>query len=378
MQCLAVRVALVVCASIATTAHADVDRAGLFARGASVLKVEARRPQGGFSIGSGVVVAPEVVVTNCHVTGDGSGVSVLRGGLRWAATPRRSDAAHDLCVLHVPGLEAAAVPLGQAERLVPGESVTALGYTGGLGIQASDGAVLGLHRLDGAHVIRSSNWFSSGASGGGLFDASLQLVGILTFRLRGGEAHYFSAPVEWLRPLLEPVAETPAAVALAGADDVAVAAPMPAAPPYWQRSLAEQPRFLRAALLQHDARWPALAQFGAEWANEDPGDAEPWSLLGQALLAMGSEAPARRALECSLALEPHAADVRARLEAIPRSPGETTAIDSAASAGGLKAADSDHSVSTPALAATSCPVRTPAGVSSPLAAVAGPDVFIPY
>ena len=37
----------------------------------------------------------------------------------------------------------------------------------------------------------------------GCSTTSGRLVGILTFRLRGGEAHYFAAPVEWVRPMLD-------------------------------------------------------------------------------------------------------------------------------------------------------------------------------
>ncbi len=187
----------------ATPGWAEIDRALLIGLSASVLKIEVLRVQGGFSLGSGVVVAPDRIITNCHVTRDALKVNVLRGGVRWQAEAQRSDIDHDLCLLRVPGLQARVVALGQSDLLKPGQPVTALGYTGGLGLQHSSGEVLALHRFDGSHVIRTSNRFSSGASGGGLFDEELRLVGILTFRLRGGEAHYFAAPAEWLVPMLE-------------------------------------------------------------------------------------------------------------------------------------------------------------------------------
>ena len=301
-----VSVVLVVAVGALTAlpARAELDRATLFTLSASVLKIEARRAQGGYSLGSGVVVANDTIVTNCHVTRDALSVSVLRGSARWVADLQRSDFDHDLCLLHVPGLQGDVVPLGRAERLAPGQTVTALGYTGGLGIQTSEGEVLGLHRLDGARVIRSSNWFSSGASGGGLFDADLRLVGILTFRLRGGEAHYFSAPAEWLRAMLD---------APPGEGWRAVEPARSAPPAYWQKPVVEQPRFLKAALLQRDDRWSELASLADEWARADATDPEPWYLMGVALDQMDQLPQAQRALECSLAIEPGSAAAKARL-----------------------------------------------------------------
>ena len=298
-------VVVVVWLLVATSARGEIDRVALLGLSASVLKIEARRAQGGYSLGSGVVVGAETIVTNCHVTRDALTVSVLRGGVRWVAKAQRSDVNHDLCLLQVPGLQATVVALGRAERLATGQTVTALGYTGGLGMQNSEGAVLGLHRHDGGRVIRSSNWFSSGASGGGLFDEDLRLVGILTFRLRGGEAHYFSAPAEWLQAMLDaPDADAYSAVEPDRSQQQ----------PYWQRPVVDQPRFLKAALLQRDDRWPELATLATEWAHADATDPEPWFLMGVALDQMDRLPEAQRALECSLAIEPASAAARARLE----------------------------------------------------------------
>ena len=283
-------------------AWAELDRATVLGLSASVLKIEALRVQGGFSLGSGVAVAPETIVTNCHVTRDALKVNVLRGGVRWPAVSQWSDVDHDLCLLRVPGVQASVVALGRADQLRPGQPVTALGYTGGMSMQSSAGEVVALHRFDGSHVIQSSNWFSSGASGGGLFDDQGQLVGVLTFRLRGGEAHYFAAPAEWVRQLVD-------AAEHGRYRDVMPLSSEPA--PYWQTAM--QPRFLRAAQLQQSDRWSELAAMAAEWSRADPDDSEPWFLLGSALQRLGRTPEARRALECSLALEPARSAARVTL-----------------------------------------------------------------
>lgn len=292
---------------VATETQAKMDQATLFGLSASVLKIEALRAQGGFSLGSGVVVAPEKIVTNCHVTRDAVKINVLRGGVRWRAAAQRSDVDHDLCLLHVPGLQAKSAALGRTDRLQQGQPVIALGYTRGMGMQSSQGEVLALHRFDGGRVIQSSNWFNSGASGGGLFDEDMRLVGILTFRLRSGEAHFFAAPAEWVLAMLDaPGREEYKDVVPDRSQQLA----------YWQRPILDQPRFLKAALLQRANQWPELELLASEWARTDPGDPEPWYLMGVALVEMNRLAEAQYALECSLAIEPASTVARSRLATV--------------------------------------------------------------
>ena len=91
------------------------------------------------------------------------------------------------------------------------------------------GNVRGLHSLDGGRVIESDAAFSSGASGGGLFDASGALVGLLTFRSRGDLASYYSVPVRWIRERLPTD------------DQWAEVLPLDAETPFWQRDTETLP-----------------------------------------------------------------------------------------------------------------------------------------
>lgn len=285
-------------------AFAALDQAAYVSLAASVLRVEAPRPRGGYAFGSAVAVAPDKVVTNCHVTREAQQIHVLRAGLRWPVQWQASDLTRDLCLLQVPGLEARPVALGQAATLAIGQQVTALGYTGGLGIQNSAGEVVQLHRHDGAQVIQSTNWFSSGASGGGLFDDEGRLVGILTFRLRGGESHYYAAPAEWVAQLLSETQR----------GSFRKVMPLDSQPlPYWQAGPSAQPRFLKAAVLVQNDRWSELEALASEWSRAEPDDAEAWYLLGTALARQDRLREARVALECSLSLEPARAAARERL-----------------------------------------------------------------
>jgi serine protease Do len=298
----------------ATPARADMDRAVLIGLSASVLKIEALRAQGGYSLGSGVVVGPEKIFTNCHVTRDALKINVLRGGDRWPAASQMSDVEHDLCLLRVPGLQASTVALGQTDRLKPGQPLIAVGYSGGMRLQNSQGEMLALHRFDGSGVIQSSNWFRSGASGGGLFDEDLHLVGILTFRLRGDEAQYFAAPAKWLQALIDAPGEE-------GYSEVVPDQSQQLA--YWQRPVPEQPRFLQAARLQREEQWSELESMAVEWARADASDPEPWYVMGVALAQMNRLPEAQHALECSLAIEPASTAAWARLAPVYGRQGQT-------------------------------------------------------
>lgn len=270
---------------------AALEGAALVQVGQSIVKVEVLRAQGGYALGSGVVVAEDKVVTNCHVTRDAGQVHVLRGGLRYTADAQAADTRHDLCVLSVPRLGAPPAALGD-EPLQPGQTVSAIGFTGGQGLQHSRGQVVALHRFDAAQVVQSTNWFSSGASGGGLFDDAQRLVAVLTFRLRGGHAHYFSAPVAWLRPLLADGALQP------------IGSLRAAEAPFWEQPTTTQPRFLQAAVYARERRWQELDQFATTWAREDGSDAQPWLMRGLAQQEMGRLASAQRYTERALSIEP--------------------------------------------------------------------------
>jgi hypothetical protein len=289
---------------LSSPAFAALDPGTLIKLSTSVLKVEVIRAQGGYSLGSGVVVGADSVVTNCHVTRDARQIAVLQGGQRLPAQSQRVDAYHDLCLLRVRGVESTrAVEFGRAAI---GQAVTAVGHTAGA-LQSSVGKVLALHRMDGGRVIQSSNYFNSGASGGGLFDAESRLVGILSFRLRGATAHFFAMPTEWLAPQLHgDESEQPVGPRASG--ELA----------FWEQPLEAQPFFLRAAVLENDGNWRALQPLAAEWVRRDATDPEPWYLLGLAFDHQDLPREARHALECSLAIAPDFETARAELERLSR------------------------------------------------------------
>ncbi len=157
------------------------------------------------ALGSGVVVGPGSVVTNCHVLAKASRVAVARENVSYGATLEHPDPERDLCLLKVRNFNAPAVPLGTAEGLRVGSRVYAIGSPRGLEQTISDGLLSGVRRSarDEILALQITVPISRGSSGGGLFDAHGRLVGITTFQLRDGQNLNFAVPVNWIAEVPE-------------------------------------------------------------------------------------------------------------------------------------------------------------------------------
>lgn len=241
----------------------------LYAKLAStVMKIEAHNPDGSTSIGSGVMVAPGKLVTNCHVTKNASSIQVIKSGLRWKAVKQQSDVEHDLCLLTVPG---ANTPVAKLEngKLKVGQQVFAVGYIGGLGPHLSSGQVRALYEYDGGKVIQSTTPFRSGASGGGLFDEQGRLVGVVTFMSRLDQTYHFSLPVSWVANNL----------AMSKLQNVA---PLPEEVAFWQQPQERLPYFLRAAALEAANSWSEMLELAEKWSAAETRNANSWLILGKA------------------------------------------------------------------------------------------------
>jgi tetratricopeptide (TPR) repeat protein len=154
------------------------------------------------SQGSGVVVAPQVVATNCHVLREGAQITVQRGRISHTATRLWRDQLRDLCLLQVPTLESPPVTLGEAGRLRVGATVYAVGAPQGLELSLSAGLVSQLRAAEGAPLVQTTAPISPGSSGGGLFDERGRLVGLTTFQMERGQNVNFALPAEWVAAAL--------------------------------------------------------------------------------------------------------------------------------------------------------------------------------
>ncbi|MEY4910102.1 MAG: hypothetical protein RL260_3820 [Pseudomonadota bacterium] len=155
--------------------------------------------------GSGVVTAPETVVTNCHVLKGARQVAVRREKQKLPATLALWDVQRDVCQLRVPGLVAPAVALADTTRLAVGQPVYAIGNPKGLELTMSDGLLSALRKDDAGRLIllQTSAAISGGSSGGGLFDDRGALMGLTTLASVKADTQNlnFAVPVDWVREL---------------------------------------------------------------------------------------------------------------------------------------------------------------------------------
>lgn len=186
------------------------------------------------AMGSGVVIGPGTLVTNCHVLAKASRVAVARENVSYGATLEHPDPERDLCILKVRNFTAPAVQVGNVDALKIGARVYAIGSPRGLEQTISDGLLSGVRRSSGGGftALQVTVPISQGSSGGGLFDAYGRLIGITSFQLRDGQNLNFALPANWIAEVPQRAAEqlaARAAPATAAKTPAAAAATAPTA-----------------------------------------------------------------------------------------------------------------------------------------------------
>ncbi len=120
---------------------------------------ERNQPEGA---GSGVVISPSRVVTNCHVVNEANSIQILAGEKKLSAKLVAGDLKRDICLLHVPELSAPAATFRASDDLQKGESVYAVGNPLGFGLSVSAGLISTLSRKNGETKIFTSAPISPG------------------------------------------------------------------------------------------------------------------------------------------------------------------------------------------------------------------------
>jgi hypothetical protein len=152
-------------------------------------------------LGSGVLIAPRDVVTNCHVVGEAARLSIKQGDVLRSARLRYQDSARDLCQIVLDDAFPSGKPVSAmvaSEKIEVGQPVFAIGSPMGLEHTISRGIVSGLRgQKNAAKLIQTDAAISKGSSGGGLFDVEGRLVGIVTFGIAEGNLN-FAIPTDWI------------------------------------------------------------------------------------------------------------------------------------------------------------------------------------
>lgn len=235
-----------------------------------VLRIDVIHNDGKKELGSGVLIAPERILTNCHVVRNASQIRVSRGSESWFASADMGDSFRDLCLLRLPGHPGKPPSIAEPDGTKVGQSVYAVGYSGGK-FTVNKGHIKGLFTCacDGGKVIQTSAQFNPGASGGGLFNEEGELIGILTFKSNSGGIFHFAIPIGWMKQLSVPPASD-----------------MPDQGPFWGSTSRSSGYFLAACDLSAKKKWRDLSRLSLEWVREDPYNAQAWMALGRANLGL--------------------------------------------------------------------------------------------
>jgi serine protease Do len=149
------------------------------------------------SLGSGVAVSENIIITNYHVVKGRPILKVKQGRKSYDAQVISKDSFTDRCALLISGGTLLAVKGYRPYRsLKVGEKVYTVGSPKGLENTLGQGLISGLRRnRKGLHMIQTNAQISKGSSGGGLFDRFGNLIGITTLTLRDSQALNFAISI---------------------------------------------------------------------------------------------------------------------------------------------------------------------------------------
>ena len=170
------------------------------------------------SMGSGFIVDPNgYIVTNAHVVGDGKYKSItvsLIDGSSQVGEVLWYDTTLDLAIVKINMTGLPAVELGDSDKLLVGEPAVAIGNPMTLDLErtVTQGIISGLNRSiafeNGTVIeplIQTDASINSGNSGGPLFNAKGQVIGINTAKMSSAEGLGFSIPINTVKPIIKQI-----------------------------------------------------------------------------------------------------------------------------------------------------------------------------
>ncbi len=155
--------------------------------------------------GSGFIASPDgKIVTNYHVIkGAYSAFVKLNSGAFFKVEGLvASDEDTDIAIVKVGSKSLPALEFGDSDKALVGQSVIAIGSPLGLENTVSNGIVSGLREDSGKKWIQTTAPASPGNSGGPLINSSGVVVGMITWKVVGGENLNFAVPSNSVRNLL--------------------------------------------------------------------------------------------------------------------------------------------------------------------------------
>jgi len=158
--------------------------------------------------GSGFVVRPNgVIVTNFHVVEDAQDaqVKLKSGEIYENATVLYYDVRHDVVVLKINAIGLPTVTMGSSRMADAGDRAYAIGNPEGFDFTISDGLVSAHRVIEGTEMLQITTPISHGSSGGPLYNAQGQVIGITTagYMKDGAQNLNFAVPLKYVLGLLD-------------------------------------------------------------------------------------------------------------------------------------------------------------------------------
>lgn len=251
--------------------------------GHSIVMVTTDMPGGANGRGSGVVISPEYVATNCHVLANSNGANIAKFRDGYQPIALKANWRRDVCLLKFDKLPFKPIPMRSSRSLQYEEEVFSLGFPAMSPVpQPSYGSVKGVYKYDGGLIVRTDASFAMGSSGGALFDQQFNLIGLTTFKSPGNHAFYYSLPVEWIQDLMD----APDAISMKTGET-----------PFWALPLEQRPFFMQVVIPYQNQEWSALEQISRAWVAAEPDSADAWFFLGVAEEGLNQTDAARMDLQ---------------------------------------------------------------------------------
>jgi len=279
----------------------------------AVVLVRGYNQSGGLAYGSGVVVAQDKVISNCHVLRTTKSPWINVGEETYPVTSVQADRWHDLCLLTTFNLPVTPVAIGSGKDLKRGQEILSIGHSNGSPASlTSSGNINTTYAFDEGKVIRSTAPFRMGASGSGIFDLDGKLLGINTFKSPGKTAYFYSLPIEWLVNLQKLPEETTFPII---------------GKAFWEADDDKKPFFMQMAIPEISEDWLKLEQVAQNWIASEPKNSEAWFELGVANEHLNKTDEAARAYHESVVFDAGNINALFRLGVIAHNKGDDAGVN---------------------------------------------------
>lgn len=162
----------------------------------TAVAISTRTTAGNGKTGSGVIVAENEILTNCHVVNGASELEVtFPNNEKVAGSISNTISDVDLCLVSVSTGSRKKAKINSSSTLKVGQDVFAIGNPLALSGTFTSGIISAIRTNKNERIIQITAPISPGSSGGGLFDSSGSLIGITTSTLTRGQNINFAIPI---------------------------------------------------------------------------------------------------------------------------------------------------------------------------------------